>query len=189
MQLNPSLIAYPWIIVGSIWLAAAGNKKPIIRRQPSPNRIFTFILLALGFAMNAGSWCKVGWLGMRFAPDTQSMLLVGFSLTIAGASFAVWARLVLGGNWSGRPSLMAGHELVTSGPYSLARHPIYTGLLLATVGTALALGEWRNIIGAVFVLLGFLFKIREEELIMMEAFPETYHAYRKRVRALVPGVF
>jgi protein-S-isoprenylcysteine O-methyltransferase Ste14 len=126
---------------------------------------------------------------MRFLPMTQWIFFAGLTLEMAGAVFAVWARLALGGNWSGRPSLMAGHELITSGPYAVARHPIYTGLILAVAGTALAIGEWRCLLSVFVIFLAFLMKIDEEERLMMQAFPETYPGYRQRVKALIPGVF
>ena len=189
MSPNSSIIAYPWVTLGAIWLAAAAGKKPTIRRQPLPGRFLTFAVLLLGFAMNAGPYFNFGWLGARFVPYGNASFYTGFAITVLGCAFAVWARLTLGGNWSGRPSLMLGHELITKGPYALARHPIYTGLLMATAGTALALGEWRNLLGALFVLAGLLFKMRDEEKIMLDAFPAAYPAYRRRVKALVPGVF
>ena len=189
MSPNPSIIAYPWVTVGAIWLAAAAGKKPTIRRQSPPGRFLTFAILLLGFAMNSSAWFHFGWLATRFVPRTPGFFYTGFAITVLGCAFAVWARFTLGGNWSGRPSLMLGHELITRGPYSLARHPIYTGLLLAVAGTTIALGEWHNLLGALLVLAGLLFKMRDEEKIMLDAFPAAYPAYRRRVKALVPGVF
>ncbi|HUB53235.1 MAG TPA: isoprenylcysteine carboxylmethyltransferase family protein, partial [Terracidiphilus sp.] len=114
---------------------------------------------------------------------------IGYAVTVSGAAFAIWARLKLGSNWSGRPSLMAGHELVTSGPYAIARHPIYTGLVTGITGTAIAIGEWRCVLGALLVLVSFMLKIPKEERFMLQAFPEDYPRYLTRVKALIPGVF
>ena len=189
MTNHASLISYPWIALGVIWLAAAATRKPVLRRQPGARRIATHLVVGLGFAMNAGTWLEFGWLARRFVPDSNGAFYTGFAITVAGTAFAVWARLVLGGNWSGTPTLLAGQELVTKGPYSIARHPIYTGLLLAAAGTAISLGEWRNLLGGVVIVIGFLLKIRDEEALMMEAFPKSYAGYRDRVKAIVPGVF
>ena len=96
--------------------------------------------------------------------------------------------MTLGNNWSGRATVKAGHELIVSGPYSLARHPIYTGLLLASIGTALATAEWRCILGLALIVSGFAAKIGQEEKLMMQTFPDAYPRYRQRVKALIPGV-
>jgi protein-S-isoprenylcysteine O-methyltransferase Ste14 len=186
---NPSLLAYPWIVLGAVWLVAAAGKKAAIQKQPLQGRLLHIALGTLGFFLLSQGPFSTGWLGQRFIPGAVTVFATGFALEIAGTAFALWARLALGGNWSGRPSLMAGHELITSGPYAVARHPIYTGLIFAVVGTAMAIGEWRCVVAVGVILLTFLIKMRYEERLMMEAFPEKYPAYRQRVRALVPGVF
>ncbi len=71
----------------------------------------------------------------------------------------------------------------------MARHPIYTGLLLAAAGTALARGEWRCILGIVLIALAFAIKIGQEEKLMLETFPLAYPQHRQRVKALIPGLF
>ncbi|HUA93829.1 MAG TPA: isoprenylcysteine carboxylmethyltransferase family protein [Terracidiphilus sp.] len=193
MTLDPSILAYPWIILGAVWLVAAASKKAAVERQPWPGRILYICIATLGFILlakaSAAALPGLEWLGLRFVPHTRAIFVIGFALEIAAALFAVWARFTIGSNWSGQPSLMANHELVTSGPYALARHPIYTGLIFAAAGTALAVGKWRCVLGVVFVALAFLIKIQAEERFMMQAFADTYPAYRQRVKALIPGVF
>jgi protein-S-isoprenylcysteine O-methyltransferase Ste14 len=152
-------------------------------------RLFHLALALLGFSLLGSRWFDVGWLGMRFVPDSPAVALTGLGLTIAGCLFAIWARLILGSNWSGRATIKSGHELITSGPYKLARHPIYSGLIVAVVGTALAGGEWRGILAVVLILLALFVKIGQEERLMVQAFPQEYSAYRQRVKALIPGVF
>lgn len=188
MTSHSALLGYPWIVLGAIWLVAAAGKKAAIQKQPNHRRLIHVLLAVLGFGLLAHPWFHRGWLGTRFVPDTTALYFIGFGLTVAGALFAVWARFTLGGNWSGQPSLMAGHELVTSGPYAVARHPIYTGLIFAAAGTALAIGEARSLLGVLVILLAFTVKISEEERLMMQAFPHAYPTYRQRVKALIPGV-
>jgi len=77
---------------------------------------------------------------------------------------------------------------VTGGPYSLTRHPIYTGLMVAIVGTAVVVGEVRCLIGVFVILLALMIKMSQEEQLMMQTFPEAYPPYRRRVKALIPGV-
>jgi protein-S-isoprenylcysteine O-methyltransferase Ste14 len=125
---------------------------------------------------------------MRFLPSVPGLPLAGLALTITGCAFAIWARLTLGANWSGRATVKAGHELVIKGPYALARHPIYTGLLLASVGTGLAIGEWRCLLGLALLAIVFIAKIGQEEKLMLQTFPEAYPRYRRCVKALIPGL-
>lgn len=192
MTSNPSLLVYPWVILGAVWLVAAASQKAAVQRQPLAGRFLYMSIAVLGFILLAKPGVTalpgLGWLGLRFAPQSREIFAAGLALEIVGTAFAIWARLALGGNWSGRPSLMANHELVTSGPYALARHPIYTGLLLAALGTALAIGEWRCLAGVFALGSAFFIKIRAEEQLMMQAFADSYPAYRRRVKALIPGV-
>ncbi len=146
------------------------------------------LILLFGFCLLAGPWFESGWMEYRFVPVSASVRITAFGLTWCGIVFSIWARLTLGGNWSGRPSLMAGHELITSGPYAIARHPIYTGLILAAAGTSLAVGELHSLLGFLLLILMFFFKIRAEEQIMLKAFPDAYPRYRSRVKALIPGM-
>jgi len=80
------------------------------------------------------------------------------------------------------------HELITSGPYGWVRHPIYTGLLLAIVGCALARGEWRGLLAVALVFGALWHKLKLEEKWMREQFGETYVVYSRRVAALVPHI-
>jgi protein-S-isoprenylcysteine O-methyltransferase Ste14 len=188
-----SMVGYSWIAIGTLWLAGLPFAKPVVRRLPSGARIFQLALAALGFTLLGGNWFRGGWMGVPFLPQAEPMhhdvQFIGLALTIVGCLIAAWARIVLGGNWSGSATVKASHELILKGPYAFARHPIYTGMLLAVVGTALAVGEWRSIIGAVVVLLALVLKMSQEERLMLQAFPEAYPHYRQKVRALIPGVF
>jgi len=78
------------------------------------------------------------------------------------------------------------HTLVTTGPYAIVRHPIYTGLLLAFAGTALALGEVRGVLAIAIATASLWRKLRLEERWMGEQFGDAYERYRSRVPALVP---
>jgi protein-S-isoprenylcysteine O-methyltransferase Ste14 len=183
-----SAIAWTWEALGLLWLAGFAFTKPTLHAQHLGARVFNIALGFLGFAMLGLSWFDRGWLAARFAPETDTLAVAGFLLTLAGALFAAWARLTLGANWSGRPSVKAGHELVINGPYALVRHPIYTGLLLAAAGTALAVDKWRALLGFVILLVVFALKMGKEERLMMQTFPDSYPGYRQRVKALLPGL-
>ena len=184
-----SAIGYSWEALAVVWLAGMAFTKRTIRSQPTGTRLFHVALVLLGFSLVCGHWFSVGWLGRRFVPDTRAVTLIGLASTVAGCVFAIWARLKLGSNWSGRATVKMGHELVTTGPYALARHPIYTGLIVGVAGSALAYGEWRCILGVLILFVAFMGKMGQEEQLMMQTFPQSYPEYRQRVKALIPGVF
>jgi len=184
-----SAIAYTWEAVAVIWLAALPFAKRAVRSQGVGARVLHLFVVLLGFTLLGSPYFRVGWLGMRFLPDSPAPAWLGLAVTIAGCGFAIWARMALWGNWSGRATVKEGHELIVSGPYRVTRHPIYAGLLLACLGTALVEGEWRCIAGLVLIAAAFAMKIRSEERMMLEAFPRDYPRYRQRVKTLIPGVF
>jgi len=81
-----------------------------------------------------------------------------------------------------------GHALIRSGPYAHVRHPIYTGILLAFLGTAVSIGEWRALLAVPFALLAFVLKSRLEEGRMRQTFPE-YEQYQRETAALIPFIY
>jgi protein-S-isoprenylcysteine O-methyltransferase Ste14 len=183
-----SAILYSWLALVVVWVAAGAFTKQTVRAQPAGSRILYLVLAILGGFLLGDRRLGLGWLGEHFVPATAPVAVTGLALTVAGCLFAIWARLTLGSNWSGRATVKADHELVTGGPYALSRHPIYTGILLAIVGTAVAHGEWRCVLGVVVIGLALSIKIGQEERLMIETFPTQYPAYRERVKALIPGV-
>jgi protein-S-isoprenylcysteine O-methyltransferase Ste14 len=112
----------------------------------------------------------------------------GTLVTVAGLLFSVWARQHLAGNWSQSVTIKENHELITSGPYRLARHPIYTGLLTGFLGTAIVVAELRAMLALALVTLALCMKLRLEEKWMRDEFGEKYVEYARRVAALIPGV-
>ncbi len=106
---------------------------------------------------------------------------------MAGLAFStVAARRHLGRNWSGTVTLKEDHELIRTGPYRRARHPIYTGMLVGFIGSAISLGEVRGVVAVGLVIVAFLIKIRLEERWMTESFGDAYRRYRTEVKALIP---
>jgi protein-S-isoprenylcysteine O-methyltransferase Ste14 len=103
-------------------------------------------------------------------------------------AFSFWARVLLAGNWSGSVTLKHGHELVVDGPYRWVRHPIYTGLLVALAGTALALGEWRGLLAIAIAAAALWRKLQLEEALMRGQFGDAYVRYAEHVPPLIPFV-
>jgi protein-S-isoprenylcysteine O-methyltransferase Ste14 len=183
-----SAIGYPWTALGLVWLAGAAFTKRTIQKQPSGARLFYGLIIVLGFTLLGSRWFQDGWLSARFVPYSWALEMTGLAVTAAGCLFAIWARLTLGSNWSAQATVKAGHELVTTGPYALARHPIYTGIVAAAAGSALAIGETRCVLGLLLIVMSLMIKMSQEEQLMMQTFPDAYPQYRRRVKALIPGV-
>jgi protein-S-isoprenylcysteine O-methyltransferase Ste14 len=123
----------------------------------------------------------------RFLPSQDSAVdAVGWAVTALGLAFAVWSRWTLGRNWSARITLKTEHELIRSGPYGFVRHPIYSGLLVAFLGTALYLGEWRGLIALPVFAVGFWLKSVREEKLLESEFGAEYREYRRETGMLTP---
>jgi protein-S-isoprenylcysteine O-methyltransferase Ste14 len=114
--------------------------------------------------------------------------IVSDCIVIAGAAFTVWARITLGRNWSLEVTFKQDHELIESGPYALARHPIYTGLIVMALGTAINYGRAIGFALLLSLCGALWWKARQEERIMSEHFPDAYAGYKMRVRAIIPFV-
>ena len=122
-------------------------------------------------------------------PHTDPWLVgLGVALFVLGLGLAIWARIHIGRNWGGPMTQKFEPELVTSGPYHFIRHPIYTGILLAGFGTALAV-NWLWLVAVVLAGIYFVYCARMEERYLAEQFPDTYETYRHATRMLVPFVF
>jgi protein-S-isoprenylcysteine O-methyltransferase Ste14 len=113
---------------------------------------------------------------------------LGLVLFVMGLAFAVWARVHIGRNWGSPMTQKEEPELVTSGPYGLVRHPIYSGILVAGVGTAVALSWLWSIIVA---LAGgyFVYSATVEERYLTDQFPDIYPAYKRSTKMLLPFIF
>lgn len=183
------LLPFMWTAWVGYWWLRSGNVKASSRREPFWSRQLHVVPLVLaGMLLWLPGVPLAPWLNARFVPLAERAFWAGAALTLAGFLFTVWAREHLGRNWSGIVTVKQNHELIVNGPYALVRHPIYTGLLLAFAGTALARGEWRGVLAVVIALLALWRKLRLEERWMQEQFGEQYRAYKHRVAALVPFV-
>lgn len=189
MTFDPlAAIGYCWELLGLFWLAGMLFTKPTQRSGSLGNRLAQTSIALLGGLVIGGFFPLGAWMNAEFVQHTHSVEFAGLAVTLAGCLFAAWARMTLGANWSGRATVKKGHELIVRGPYALARHPIYTGLLLALAGSILAIGRWRGIAGFFIIVVSLAVKMRQEERLMEQTFPDDYPAYRKRVKALIPGI-
>ena len=176
-----------WIAWIVYWLVAAANVKRTRWHQPlGPQSLHGIPMLLATALLVSRRWPPA--LTAQILPVGPALPLIGTVLVAVGLALAVWARVHLGRNWSSKVVVKEDHTLIRTGPYRTVRHPIYTGLLLALLGTALALGEWRGFLALILGLIGILFRVQAEEARMTETFPE-YTAYKRSSSALVPGVF
>jgi protein-S-isoprenylcysteine O-methyltransferase Ste14 len=187
--MSPSFIAISLLWLGWVayWIIAARNVKAVAETASWQSRLIysvpLFIAALLLLDRDLGHF-----LNTHLVPHTPEIAWAGAVLTAAGLAFATWARVILGTNWSGQVTVKEGHELIRTGPYALARHPIYTGLVLALFGTALAVGEMRGLIALVLATASFIYKMGIEERAMRRTFGGTYDDYARQVKALIPFV-
>lgn len=182
------IVAACWLALLVTWLITALRLKRTVQKQRSGSRAFHIATLLAAYLLLFNPNLGVGPLGYRLVPATPSAYAAGAALTAAGALFAIWARIYIGSNWSSRVTLKEDHQLVRSGPYAFVRHPIYSGLLLAMLGTAIAYGVARCFAGVLIAFVSFYSKLRLEESFMLQRFEGEYIDYRARVRALIPFV-
>jgi protein-S-isoprenylcysteine O-methyltransferase Ste14 len=184
--IHSRLILALWLLWCVYWFAASLRSKPAMRQESFASGALHRVPLLLAIALFLVHPHRIGWLGARFLPRSEALFWLGTIMVAAGLGWSVLARVYLGGNWSAAVTVKQDHELIRTGPYRWTRHPIYTGLLAAFAGTAIALGEWRGLIALALVVAAFLRKSAVEERFMMTQFPDTYPRYRAEVPALVP---
>jgi len=177
-----------WLAYFAYWWAMSRNVKAAAREESLPSRITRMILMIAAGLLLGLSHVPLPLLNRRFLPPVSLCFWIGAAMTAIGLLFSVWARHHLGANWSQAVTVKEGHELIQSGPYGLVRHPIYTGLLLAFLGSAIARGEFRGLLAAALVFVTLWNKLRLEEKWMRAQFGESYENYSRRVAALVPHI-
>src|ERR1700719_1196736 len=174
-----------WFLFGLYWIFSAFKLKKTKKRESWGQRFRYVLPLVIAFYLFRPR-AHYGWLGARFVPESDAAGWVGVALTAAGVAIAIWARWHLGTNWSGVVTLKEGHELIRSGPYRNIRHPIYTGILLAFLGTAVALGEVRGLLAVGIVWLSFYTKARREESFLTQEFGDRFAEHRRHTGMFLP---
>ncbi len=170
------------------WWAKSAHVKETERKESMSSRLIRFASMVTAVLLLGFQSIPLGVLDERFLPIGITRFWIGFGLTLAGLLFSVWARNHLGKNWSQVVAIKEGHQLITSGPYALVRHPIYCGLLLGFVGSAVALGQWRGLLAVALVFGVLWYKLGLEEKWLRVQFGDSYDSYCRRVRALIPYV-
>ncbi|HEX3987772.1 MAG TPA: isoprenylcysteine carboxylmethyltransferase family protein [Acidobacteriaceae bacterium] len=175
-----------WIAFLLYWQISALGAKTTTRLESAASRITRTVVFFVAIALFFLQHIPIPWLYWHFLPTGLPAFYIGAAITVAGLLFAVWARITIGANWSRSVTIKQNHELVTSGPYALVRHPIYTGLLTALLGSAIALAQFRGLIAFALFFISLWYKLRLEENWMRSQFGDTYTTYAQRTAALVP---
>jgi protein-S-isoprenylcysteine O-methyltransferase Ste14 len=173
------------------WIVSARHR---VRNTPDApakheslgGRLVYMVILILGFVLLFGR-VRMPYGQMRLWSASRISDTLGLAIQTIGLAFSVWARRALGKNWSARVTIGARQELIIAGPYRIVRHPIYSGLLFALIGTAIIAGNLNALAGFLLILVSVLIKLRREESALREHFGETYVDYARCVPALVPG--
>jgi protein-S-isoprenylcysteine O-methyltransferase Ste14 len=187
---------FNWIVIGLwalfllVWIFSSLYTKKNVRRNYFRGLVLRVVAIAIIVFLFRTPWTAQWYANVPpVQAGTNPVLgLIGVLLCMAGIAFAIWARVYIGSNWGMPMSVKRDAELVIAGPYAYVRHPIYSGVLLAILGSALVVGVWWFAIFIVSVFY-FVWSAFREEKIMTEAFPEGYPAYRKRTKMLVPFMF
>jgi protein-S-isoprenylcysteine O-methyltransferase Ste14 len=175
-----------WLLFGAYWLVSALKRKKTKQRESILQRVGYTLPLAVGFYLLYEPQPLFGWLRTRFLPAGPFGEWLGVLLTAAGIAVAFWARWHLGSNWSGVVTIKEGHELIRTGPYRSIRHPIYTGILLALLGTAVNFGEVRALLAVVIAWLSFYVKARREESFLNQEFGPRFTEHKQHTGMFLP---
>ncbi len=178
-----------WVLFLLYWQIKAANTKTTQRLEPAASRILRVFLFLVAIILLSTTRIPLPWLYLHLWPAGLLSFWLGAAITIAGLLFAVWAREHLGRNWSRSVTIKQDHELITTGPYSKVRHPIYTGILIGFLGTAIAISQVRGFLVLALIFLALWLKLRMEEQWMRAQFGQTYAAYAGKTAALVPYLF
>lgn len=183
-----AIIRAMWLAFLVYWLVAARKVKSTRWREPLRSQLRHWVFFGLGaffILPHPPVWER---LAEPYMPYSPILVPIGAMIAAIGFGFAVWARLHLGGEWSDTVALKQEHSLVDTGPYGIVRHPIYSGLLLAFIGTAVSRDEWRCLMAVGLVATGFVLRCVAEEAKMRQALPE-YDAYARRTKRIIPLIY
>lgn len=184
-----SIIAACWITFILVWLVMGGlaKKNTIRKRRLNGPTVWTVIIITIvAFLLHTERLRYL--MTYHLLPSTPLIQYMGVFICVAGIAFAVWARVHLGKNWGMPMSLKEKPDLITTGPYHFVRHPIYTGLLAAILGTNIG-GSFMALIWFLLSATFFIYSAKKEEKMMLLQFPDEYPGYMQRSKMLIPFIF
>jgi protein-S-isoprenylcysteine O-methyltransferase Ste14 len=181
------IIVACWITFLVFWSVTAHKVKPTAERQSLLSALAHRIPVGLGW------WLLIFWrlpppMNLSLLPRTYWMQMFAVVICTSGLYVTIWARRTLAGNWSSDVAFKQNHELVRTGPYRFVRHPIYSGVLVMCLGTAIEIAQLHGLLAIAMIGVGFWIKIHQEERLLRRHFPDEYPAYCRQVRAFIPFV-
>jgi protein-S-isoprenylcysteine O-methyltransferase Ste14 len=188
MTITGTIIIVTWVILGLFWSVSAFFQKRVSKDVNHLERFMQIFYMVIPIILLI-KYDFFNLLEIVIVRTTLFVNIISIFLCILGLGVALYARITLRGNWSAKVVLKKEHELVSDGPYRFVRHPIYTGLLLLYLGSALAVGRVAGLIGFLMLFCGLYIKLRLEEKLMIKHFHEKYKEYMKRTKMLIPYVF
>lgn len=178
-----------YLLLAAVWLGSLPFVKRTLYKQSILSTLQQTVVLGVAFYLLFGSTAAPDWFNQPLFTVTFPIALAGGGLAICGIGLSIWARLILGENWSSSPTIKQNHALIVTGPYHVVRHPIYTGFLIAFLGSALQRGLIRSFLAVLTCAIGICLKVSVEEEFMVHRFGDAYLRYRRNVSALVPYIF
>jgi protein-S-isoprenylcysteine O-methyltransferase Ste14 len=180
------MIEGPWLVFVAYWLISGLKTRRTVSREPFASRYGVLALEILGFFLLFSDVGEDAFPGHHILRRTFALGAAGVAFTWIGIALAIWARWHLGQNWSARVTLKEGHQLIRTGPYAWFRHPIYSGIILAAIGGALAIDRWRCVVGVGVIVLGYCIKAKKEESMLTTQFGEAFAEHCRHTGFLLP---
>ena len=178
-----------WIVFWVYWSFSAPRRRPTKRKVDRTFTVLNTGLLYLSFLLIWLGRSVPDWLGLLIVPQNMVIDAMGTAFAIMGVVLAIWSRQSLSNNWSGEVGIKEGQRLIQSGPYAIVRHPIYTGMLFALLGTTLVAATVGSVLGFVLAIISLWQKARMEEQFLMIEFRELYTNYQREVKFLIPFIY
>jgi protein-S-isoprenylcysteine O-methyltransferase Ste14 len=176
----------PWLILIVYWVISAFRVRKNKKTEPMASRLAISLVVIGALELLFRSRFSSATLQDSFMPYMPAVRYLGILLLWGGVAFAIWARYHIGEYWSARVAVKEDHRVIDLGPYAHIRHPIYSGILLGLIGTALAVGNWRAVVAFLVILVVLILKARAEEKLLTEQLGNAYVEYKKRTGMLIP---
>jgi protein-S-isoprenylcysteine O-methyltransferase Ste14 len=177
------ILAVLWGGLSLYWVSSGPSSSSGEFRFYRPLRL---VILAVTFALLFWDQAAIGLLGRTVLPGQAGMAVLGFLAALLGLAIALWARIHLGSYWSDKVVLRDDHQLIRAGPYAYMRHPIYSGVLLAVLGTALIVDQWRGVLAFALLFTNYAIKAKREERILADRFDQGFEEHRRGTGFLLP---
>ena len=180
------LVIIPWGVFLVYWLIGALKTRNTQQQESFASRLAVLLTETVGYVLVFRNSAGLGFLGNRVVPRNLAGPVAGSVFIWMGIGLAIWARYHLAEYWSARVTIKEDHKLIRTGPYTRLRHPIYTGLILATVGSAMVIDRWRCVVGVGLVVAGYCFKAKKEESMLAQQFGAAFREHQKHTGFLIP---